>query len=368
MTYRISLSAVRIPDEVYPLMHDALWEGKIAQSEYIQQFEEAIADFVGVKHCIAVSNGTMADAVAVAAMKEKYGIKRVVVPALTFIAQPNSVRYNNLDIIFADVKDDWQLDFEKYFANHVFDEETLLFPADLMGRTFNFAKVLPHTFPDTRYHHTIEDACESFGSTAYDQHAGTFGEMGTYSFFPSHTISTGEGGAIVTYDDDLAILCRSLRAHGSISTDPLRKFQFPHLGFNARMTSLQAVLGIALMQHIHEYLEQRYEVFVEMQKLIGGFYDRPGDDRIMPHAFPVEFLTERARDDAMRTLIEAGIECRKFFSCIPNSELPYAESKGEFPNAERIARTHLYLPCHQNMTMEDVEYITMVMSRIGGRA
>lgn len=360
MTYKISLSAVRIPDEAYPLIYDTLRSEKIGQSEYVQRFENDIAEFVGVKHCVAVSNGTMADAVAVAAMKEKYKIKRVVVPALTFIAQPNSVRYNNLPVVFEDVTDDWQMRLGDYFQ-----QETLYFPADLMGRTFN----IPDAFSKDKMEFVIEDACEAFGTMGENnKFAGTFGKLGTYSFFPSHTISTGEGGAIVTDDDELNDLCRSLRAHGSISVDPLRKFQFPYLGFNARMTSMQAALGIALMKHIDEYLYMRGVIFAKMQDALGGFDNRPGDTFVVPHAYPVEYVSTEARDKAMRKLIEAGVECRKFFSCIPISEPPYVGGDGKFPNAERIAGTHLYVPCHQNMTPEDVTYILSVLDKIGGRA
>ena len=364
MNYKVSLSAVRVPEETYPLMHKALDEGKIGQSEYVQEFEEAVARFVGARYCIAVSNGTMADAVAVAAMKEAYGMKRAIVPALTFIAQPNSVCYNGLDVVFADVGNDWQMDFDGVGYADEWKATNIYFPADLMGRIFEY----PNLFPPEKRQFTIEDACESFGSRGSDgKYAGTYGALGTYSFFPSHTISTGEGGAIVTNDSNLAELCRFIRAHGAVSSDPMRKFEFPIFGFNARMTTMQAVLGIAVMNHIEEYLLERRVIFAEMRRNLGGFV-RDGDDFIVPHAYPIEYVSQEARDAAMRKLIEEGIECRKLFSCIPGNEHHYKNHKGTFPNAERIASTHLYLPCHQNMTMDDVEYILKVMDKIGGRA
>jgi dTDP-4-amino-4,6-dideoxygalactose transaminase len=326
----------------------------------VEQFEQAIADFVGSKYCIAISNGTMADAVAVAAMKEKYGIKRVVVPALTFIAQPNSVRYNNLEVVFADVGDDWQMDILKYDQEHSYNSETLFFITDLMGRVSS--RPVP-------VYHFIEDACEAFGSFVDGKKfSGTYGKLGTYSFFPSHTISTGEGGAIVTDDLELALLCRSLRAHGFRSMSPFDKFSFPIMGFNARMTTMQAVIGIAVMGHISEYIYNRSKIMVAMQDVVGGFYDREGDTMIIPHGFPIQYESETARNGAMGLILAAGIECRKFFSCIPTDEEPYSKDNVlEFPNAQRIAHTHLYVPCHQNMTLEDVDYIAKVVKGIGGR-
>jgi perosamine synthetase len=212
----------------------------------------------------------------------------------------------------------------------------------------------------------VEDSCEAFGSRLDDKFAGTFGRMGTFSFFPSHTISTGEGGAIVTDDKALAEHCRALRNHGrKESSDPMDKFSFEYFGFNAKMSSMQAVIGIALMSHIWEYLDQRRRVFKWLQRGLGGFVEAE-DEEIIPHGYPVLFASETARDNAMRNILEAGIECRKFFSCIPCSEMPYKEYGDKFPVADHIGRTHLYLPAHQNLGREDCEYMIQVVKEQEG--
>ena len=349
--YKVSLAAVNVPEETYPMMEKALRAGKIGQTDLIEQFENALATYVGSEYCIAVSNGTMADAVAVAAMKTYYKYsKSVVVPALTFIAQPNSILYSGMEVVFADVKEDWTIDLSYVHpTNYLY---TIVFSTDIMGR------VVPN-------HTEIEDACEAFGSKYQGKFAGTFGLMGTYSFFPSHTISTGEGGAIVTNDPNLARLCRSIRAHGSTTTDPMNKFHFTNFGFNARLSSLQAVLGICLMKHVDEYVAIRRKNFRIMQKGLGGFYEQK-DEEIVPHGYPVEFVTEKTRDAAMKNILEAGIECRKFFSCIPLEEVHYMRV-GKFPVAEHISHTHLYVPCHQNMTTPDVDYVIQIVCEQQGR-
>jgi perosamine synthetase len=211
----------------------------------------------------------------------------------------------------------------------------------------------------------IEDACEAFASRYEGLAAGTFGLAGTYSFFPSHTISTGEGGAIVTNEEYIARLCRSIRAHGSVSSDPMEKFHFPHFGFNARMSSMQAVLGSALMIHIDEYVSRRRKNFHMMREKLGGFRERKNEE-IVPHGYPIEFESETTRDVAMQNILKAGIECRKFFSCIPLEE-PNHLSPGYFPVAEHISHTHLYVPCHQNLISEDVNYIINIVCDQKGR-
>jgi perosamine synthetase len=277
----------------------------------------------------------------------------VIVPALTFIAHPNSVRYNNLDVVFADVGEDWTMNLD----GMDYEGRTLLFPAALMGRTVNHASM--NGCP------VIEDACEAFGTKGPDgRMAGRGGEMGTYSFFPSHTISTGEGGAIVTDSQDAALMCRILRSHGAVSGSAEKKFEFDYLGFNARMSTMQAVLGIAVMGHIHEYISEKRAIFKLMQERLGGFSEKAGEE-VVPHAYPIAFRSEEARDYGMKVILEAGIECRKFFSCIPKDEPPYRQP-GEFPMAEKIAHTHLYLPCNQNMSPEDVFYMENVLSEIQG--
>lgn len=353
MTYKISLSSVRIPRSAVGLIADAFGEELVGHSKYVERFEEMLADYLGARYCVAVSNGTMADAVAVCAIKELYRIKRVVVPALTFIAQPNSVRYNGLDVLFCDVRMNWLMDTRYPHIN----SDTLYFATDLMGRV-----IVPEDYSGLLM---IEDACEAFGSKRDGQAAGTLGLCGTYSFFPSHTISTGEGGAIVTNDEHIFRACQSMRAHGSASSDPMNKFTFPHFGYNARMTTMQACLGIALMQDIQKHVQDRRAIFLMMQKRLGGFVETHGEF-IIPHGFPIEFVSTSLRDEAMTTILEAGIECRKFFSCIPTSEMQY-RSLANFPIAQHIASTHLYLPCHQNMSDDDVEYIGNIVDDLKGR-
>jgi dTDP-4-amino-4,6-dideoxygalactose transaminase len=131
------------------------------------------------------------------------------------------------------------------------------------------------------------------------------------------------------------------------------------------MTTMQAVLGIALMGHVQEYIAEKRAIFRLMQEKLGGFRERPGE-QVVPHGYPVAFQSEEARNSGMKTILKAGIECRKFFSCIPRDEIPYRQPR-RFPVAEYIARTHLYLPCHQNMSVEDVSYLVEVLERIPGR-
>lgn len=359
--YKVSLAAITIPDETESYMLDMLRSGNIGQnSKYITQFEEQLKEYAGTKHAIVTSCGTVADAIAVAAMKEKYHPRRVVVPALTFIAQINSVYYNGLDIEFVDVTEDFVMNWEEagLFDNHW----TIYFPSDCLGRN-----AIDWTYGGTRI---IEDACEAFGSMLDGSRAGTGGEIGTFSFFVSHVLTCGEGGAIITDDDYLANLCRSLRSHGRASDSDARyKFSHPYIGFNGKMSAPQAVLGCALMNHVDEYTKRRHANYLKFQQALGGFPERDGE-RIIPHGFPVEFDNEMDRNRALTNLLNSGIECRKFFSCIPTMESAYKHLRiplGRFPVAEHIAYTYLYVPCHHQMCEAQVEFVINAVKEQEGR-
>lgn len=361
MNYRISLSAINLPPEAVENVSQVMSSKDIGQnSVFLKEFEQSICEYTGAQHCIATSSGTMADAIAVAAMKVKYNPKQVIVPALTFIAQPNAVFYNGLDIQFVDITPEYLMNWEE--ADEYRNTPSIFFPSDCMGRT---ASVSPETKA-----RVIEDACEAFGTKRNSWSTGRFGELGTFSFFISHTISTGEGGAIITDDPWLANLCRSLRSHGRASdTYAQDKFSFPYLGFNGKLTGMQAAIGAGLMKHVHEYTEARHRNYEYLQSSIGGFPEREGE-YLVPHGFPIEFRSEMDRNDAFRNLVEAGIECRKFFSCIPTMEQAYKfkrEFVGRYAVAEHVAFTHLYVPCHQNLTGLDVAFLIEKIKEQNGR-
>lgn len=358
---QVSLSCINVPPESVEYVNDVLQGGDIGQnSPYISQLERALCELTGARHCIAVSSGTMADAVAVAAMKVKYNPRRIVVPALTFIAQPNAAYYNGLDIEFVDITEEYGMSWREAES---FDPRTsLFFPSDCLGRIALKGRGL-------NQERVIEDACEAFGSLYQGHPAGRFGEVGTFSFFVSHTLAAGEGGAIITDDDWLAHLCYSIRSHGrSSNTYAQDKFRFPFLGFNAKMPALTAAFACGVMRHIRGYLALRHSRYELMQSHLKNFPEAEGE-YLVPHGFPAVFGCEMDRDTAMRNLLGAGIECRKFFSCIPTMEEAYKFKRqflGRYRVAEWVAFTHLYVPCHQNMTTDDVKTITQIVSTQNG--
>lgn len=331
---QIKLTELKVSAKARKRVDELLSSGNIGQGPLIQEFEEKFAAWVGAKHAIAVSSGTMADTIAVAVIKNLNNENdRVLIPALTFAAHLNSVLYNGLKPVFYDI-DENTVDLRNDFLIH--------FPVHLLGtpRLCDFYKKT-----------VIEDTCEAMGSSIDGKKCGTFGDMGTFSFFPSHTMTTGEGGMIVTNRDDYSELARRLRNHGKNSG---LDFHFDVVGFNGKMTSIQAALGIEALKTIDESIEKRRENWI----FLGG-REMPGV-YVSPHAFPVFLNSKEERDAMMKKLNENGIECRNLFSSLPTQETAYkflGHKLGDFPESERIGDCGLYVPCHQYLKKEDLKRI-----------
>ena len=364
----ITLGTVNISEKTQKLMEGVLAERMVGQGKYIQEFENQLADFFGVKHAISTANGTLADACALAAAKYQDDFKRdeVIVPALTFIAQINAIYYNHLKPVFVDVGYDYQISPER-IEEKITKKTLAIMPTHLLGRPVAMEKILSSAKKHNLF--VIEDACEALGSKYNGEYCGAIGDMGCFSFFVSHTITTGEGGAVITNNDPLADFVRSLRNHGRKSDKPEEKFIFPRIGFSAKMNCLEAVIGLGIMDDLPIFIERRHQNMLKLNELLGKdwFFERPGE-YIVPHAYPVMLESGEIRDKFLGLLYNKfGIEARQIFYSIPTQSEAYrflGEKEGTYPIAEEIGRRGLYVPCHQNLSEEDLIKISKALKEI----
>lgn len=365
----ITLGTVNISNKTKTLMEKALTEGKIGQTEYIPEFENKLADFLGVKYVVATANGTLADAVALAVAKYKNADldrNEVIVPALTFIAQINAVYYNHLKPIFVDVGYDYQINPEK-IEEKITGKTLAIMPTHLLGRPAEMEKILSLAKKYNLF--VIEDACEALGSKYKNQLAGTIGDMGCFSFFVSHSVTTGEGGMVVTNNDVFANLARSLRNHGRKSNKPGEHYIFPHIGFSAKMNTLEAIIGLGMIDDLSLYIRKRRQNLIKLNELLGYNYfsDREGEN-IIPHGYPILVKSQKQRDRILQELPEKfGIEVRQIFYSIPTQCEAYkflGGKEGTYPVAEDIGRRGLYVPCHQNLNDQDLIKISKALKEV----
>jgi len=389
---RVTVGTVAVGEEGKRRVREALDRGRISGGKFVQEFEEAFAAYHGLKYGIAVSTGTDADAVAVATLLSR-GAERgddVIVPALTFVSVANAVLHAGLIPRFADV------DADSCNLDPAAVEAALTPRTRAIMAVHNFGRPAPMAelaeIASRRGLMLLEDAAEAHGARYRGRLVGTFGAMATYSFYVAHILTTGEGGMVITDDDELARLCRSLRAHGRacdckvcvLNVDssycPLRykygddtdiRFHFERVGFSSKMNELEAALGIeqvsrmddivsarrARMEYYNEHLA-RFEGYLKL------FKPGPGEE-ISPLCYPVVVKPEApfARFELTRFLEQHGVETRPAFGSIPTQQPAYGwmgHAEGEFPGAEFVGARGFYIGCHQNISDADAAYVVDV--------
>ena len=348
---RISLASVDLTKQARDNLSVAIKEGRIGQGRFIKEFEEKFAQWLGTKYAVFVSNGTVADTLALWAIKD--GRNEVITPALTFVAQPNSVIHAGLKPVFVDVDNRAQISpalIEKAITSNTL----AIFPAHLLGRVADMDAIQEIAKKHNLF--VIEDCCEALGAKWGDKKVGSIGDIGTFSFYASHHITTGEGGMLTTNDRLTYEKFVSLRNHGRKSDSILDVFHFESVGFNAKGTNLQAAIGAGLVQSIDSIVEQRKR---NLEKLGGWWTEELEKEYSSPHCYPAFETSPINRDLKLLELEDKEIEARKLMACIPNKEQcpAYGEYEGDFPNAERFGSTGYYVPIHHLLTNEQLKYL-----------
>jgi perosamine synthetase len=359
-TKMISLATADVNLSTWMNVADCLIRKRLGRGKYVERLEKRFSEYIGVKHAIATCNGTMADTVMLMTLKQIKGGEEVVLPAFSFVAQANSVLLAGLKPVFCDVNEDMSIN-SNLLAKITETNHLCTFPAHMLGKDCSFK------FNGSPIVHTpfVEDSCEamggdtSWGCNSEKRKLGTLGIAGSFSMFPSHTITTGEGGMIVTNSDEFSEIARSIINHGKWQTED---FSFKFHGVNAKMSDLQAAVGCSLVGNI-DYVNSRRRENVELYNEFLGlsFY------ATAPHCYPVFYDSMRDRDMALQILRSKGIQCRKLMGCIPDYPFfkkyighEFAE-KQDFPVARKLADTGLYVPVHQNLYGSDIERICEVI-------
>lgn len=386
---KITVGTVSVGERGKKLVLDALERGRISGGKFVDEFERAFAAYHGLKFGVAVSSGTDADAVAVATLHDR-GAQRgdeVIVPALTFISVANAVLHAGFVPVFADIdRRTWNMD--------PVSVEKALTPrtrAVLAVHNFGRPAAMDELIEIASSHDLmlIEDAAEAHGARYKDRLVGTIGAMGTYSFYVAHILTTGEGGMIITDDEELAGLLRSLRAHGRacdcrvcvLNTEsaycPLRykygddtdiRFHFERVGFSSKMNEMEAALGIEQVEHMDEIVESRRENLFYLNKALSPYrkflelFEEDGHEKISPLCYPVVLVEDAPfeRFELTKFLEQRGIETRPMFGSIPTQQPSYfwmGYAPGDFPAAEYVGSRGFYIGCHQNISRDDLDYV-----------
>lgn len=336
---------------------DSTWIS--SAGKYIEKFETSFAEFCGVKYALGCCNGTVALHLALLAAGVGPG-DEVIVPTLTFIATANAVVYCGAKPVFIDSEQDtWNLD-PAQLESKITPRTKAIIPVHLYGCPADMDAVLKIAQQHKLV--VIEDAAEAHGAEYKGHKVGSMGRISTFSFFGNKIITTGEGGMVTTNDDALANKVRLLKGQGM---DPKRRYWFPIVGYNYRMTNITAAIGLGQLEKIDWHLARRLEVAAWYREELQGIRDvswqiEPQGTKHVYWMFTV-VLDEHVRvnrDDVMAKLKERGIETRPVF--YPMHVMPpYEKTVGSatFPVAEGIARRGINLPTWAGLTRDDVRYI-----------
>jgi perosamine synthetase len=334
---------------------DTGWISSVGK--YIAAFEEKFASFCNVKHAIATNNGTTALHLALVGLGVKPG-DEVLVPTVTYIATANAVRYCHATPVFVDVTRDTICIDPDQIEKKITPRTKGIIPVHLYGHPADMSAI--NEIAKRRGLWVLEDAAEAHGAELDRRRVGGLGTCAVFSFFGNKIVTTGEGGAVTTDDPNLAA---RLRLHRGQGMDPKRRYWFEVVGYNYRMTNIQAALGLAQLEGVEAALAARDQI----ARWYGEALEPLADHLILPQARPsarhvywmyTVFLRtgdDRRRDAVMRSLDASGIETRPVF--YPMHVMPPYREKGHYPVADEWSPRGINLPTFQALTKEQVARI-----------
>ena len=351
----INIAKPMMGDEEKAAVMAVLESGQLAQGSVVADFEGAFADYCGVKHAVATSNGTTALHVALLAHETGPGDEVVTTP-FTFIASANAILYVGAKPVFVDIDPvSFNIDVEQIEA--VITKRTkAIMPIHLFGNMAEMASI--REIAERHGLAIIEDAAQAHGAEEGGKRAGSWG-TGCFSFYPTKNITTGEGGAITTNDDCVADKARLLRSHGM-------RVRYYHdmLGYNFRMTNIHAAIGTAQLPKLEGFNEKRIENARYLSEHL------PKDKVAVPqvregtrhvfHQYTVRVLPPLDRDDVREQLKAAGVGSEVYYPVPVHKQQVYIDlgyGGQSFPQSERAAREVLSLPIHPGVSQEDLETI-----------
>lgn len=325
--------------------------------KFINEFEEVFAKFCDTKYGITTSNGTTALHLCLVAAEIGPG-DEILIPSMTFVATANAVSYTGATPVFIDSEiETWNIDPDK-IKEKINKKTRAIIPVHLYGHPADMGIISSIA---KKYNLlVIEDAAEAHGALYKGRKVGSFSDAACFSFYGNKIITTGEGGMIVTKNKSFADKIKTLRDHG---ISKKRKFYHPKLGFNYRMTNLQAALGLGQMKRIDEFIEKKISIAGSYQKYLESLVP----DIVLPpqaawaksvywmYSILINKKGRQNRDNLIKYLKKNGIDSRPFF--FPLHSTPRYKTQERLINAEVLGHTGLNLPSSVNLKESQIKFI-----------
>ena len=346
----IPIARPQMGQEEKDLVWSALESGALAQGARVRELEERFAAFIGVPHAVATSSGTTALHLGLLGYGVGAGDEVISVP-YTFIASANSILYTGARPVFVDIDErTFNIDVDQIEAA-ITPRTKAIMPVSLYGQSADMPAVA--TIAERHGLAVLEDSCQSHGAMIGDRKSGSWG-AGTWSFYPTKNMTTGEGGMLTTADGELADRVRLLREHGM-------KVRYHHdtLGYNFRMTDIHASIGLAQLAKLPGYNERRRAIAARYDRELRGVitpYVAPGNTHVY-HQYTIRVAQ---RDAFMEQLRERGVGTGIYYPIPVHRQKPF-EALGygdlRFPVTDRLTEQVLSIPVHPSLTDAEVDAV-----------
>lgn len=364
--FRVPLASPDLDETDIQAVVDVLRSGRLALGPYMEEFEQVVAAYVGVKYGIAVNSGTSALHLIMRSLEIGPG-DEVLVPSFTFASSVNVILYERATPIFVDIDPEtYNLDPDD-LERKVTSRSKAIMAVDVFGHPVEWDSIL--RIAEKYGLHVIDDSCEAIGAEYKSRKIGQFGDAAAFAFYPNKQITTGEGGLIVTDNQEIARLCRSMRNQGRGEMGAWLNHE--RLGYNYRMDEMSAALGVSQFRRLETFLAKREQV--------AGWYNErlTGLDWVYPptvrshvrkswFVYVVTLAEGMDREPVMKSLETQGIPCRGYFSPVhlqPYIREHFGTREGELPITESVARRTIALPFHNNLQPEEVDCVVDALQK-----
>jgi perosamine synthetase len=361
----VPMSSPDLNEEDIQAVVEVLRSGRLALGPKAQEFEQLVADYVGCKYAVAVNSGTAALHLIVKALGLKPG-DEVLVPSFTFAASVNAFLYEGCTPVFVDIEPDTKNLDPADLERKISPRSKAVMVVDVFGHPADWDEIL--RIANKHELKVIDDSCEAIGAEYKNVKVGQFGDAAAFSFYPNKQMTLGEAGVVVTNNDQIASLTRSMRNQGRGEMGSWLDHE--RLGYNYRLDEMSAALGVSQLKRLEDFLRKRERVANMYTQTLQGL-DWVSPPEVRPNVrmswclYVVTLAEGLDRDMVMQAMAVRGIPTRGYFS--PVHLQPYIREnwrckKGNLPVTESMARRSVALPFSNNLTATEVDQVVAALA------
>lgn len=343
----IPIASPQLGSEEREAVDRVLKSGIIAQGPEVAKFEDEFAKMCGVKYAVATSNGTTAGHLVMIASGISPGDEVITTP-FTFFATASVIIMAGAKPVFVDVEEDGFCLDPNQVESAITEKTKAIQPVHLYGELADMPSLVE--ISDKNNLVLIEDSAQAHSADSWEGKAGSFGNAGWFSFYPTKNMTTSEGGIITTNSEELSSHCKVLRAHGMTA-----QYQHTEFGYNYRMTDISAAIGRVQLTKLDKFNSRRREIADKYNTSLSKYVKVPENRR--GHVFHQYTILCNQRDELKEHLSQKGVGSGIYYPTLLYNYAPMSEFEADCPNAKRLTELSLSLPVHPGLSDSDVSKV-----------